>query len=224
MPVSILCPTRARPTGFARMVDSARLSEKPVKIYAGVDSDDETLSAYDFRGIDVTISEGKTGTAKQWDILFKKARGDYFVMMADDAVFRTQNWDRKMASAFKLMDDLALLFFDNGNGRAIPEQMAVSRKWIELVEPFIFPQFEHFYLDQIIIRIAMACDRLVRVPQIMIEHLHPKYGKAPVDESYKSKRTGGLHQRDKERYAAAEPEIVEIINRTRQHLEARIGA
>lgn len=168
--ISLLCPTRGRPRRFAEMCDTAnQTAAGPVEIIARGDDDDPTLP--DYEGVQLV---GPRGTlSDMWNQCAKEASGDILMMCADDARFRTHQWDRIVEAAFgRYPDRIALIYGRDGHR---DETMAtlgfIHRRWYDLAGTFTWPGFSWDYADTFNYKIARQLNRLCYLPDLFIEHV-----------------------------------------------------
>src|SRR5690606_29377124 len=122
----------------------------------------------------------------------------------------------------------ALVYPYDGWQRVRGNHWWVTRRWVDVVGFFCPTVFEHFYCDTVAERIAQMADRFISRSDILVEHMHGRYGKAPKDHVYASKRQRGPdglkpHQRDEKRFEAMRPQMEEAARRVRAAIhEARL--
>ena len=221
--ISIVCPSRGRPLRFRAMAKSAitnAAAPARVVVHLVVDRDDPELARYAEplpRQVVLTVNEhpGKSAPALTNELAME-SRGDIVFAGSDDILFRTPGWDELLDGAFDQHPDGMLVAYTNdGRDRGKCEHFAVSRRWIQAVGCFMFPGFEHFCGDELVERIGREVDRALYLRELVTEHLHFKYGKAPKDETYAMKRREDVSQRDQARLAAMGEFILAAARRVR---------
>ena len=170
--ISILCPSRGRPTLAKRMIDTVynTVSDpKNIEFLLYLNEDDPTLDNYK-KYIDkkyYTIGPNQS-TCYSWNQLAEKAKHDILFLAGDDIQFMTKNWDLNIIKVFEKFPDkicMAAPFDGNGkgNGNALlineePYQLkenekvgsphfAVHRNWMTALGYFVPPFFWHWYVD-----------------------------------------------------------------------------
>ena len=153
--ISLCCPTRYRPDGFAAMVESAyMMSAFPdqVEVVAYIDTDDPRLGDYWSASHQVSV-EFVTGPrctlSETWNRAAEVARGDVLMVCADDIRFRSVGWDSQVAdTAGAFPDGIVLVYGRDGHA---DERMAthpfVTRRWVDVVGRFTAPYFQADYVD-----------------------------------------------------------------------------
>ena len=77
----------------------------------------------------------------------------------------------------------------------------VSKRWVKELGYFMFPFFQHFFIDTWVWMLAKSVDRAIYISDILVEHRHWKTGKAEKDETYNrnmTTATNSKHARDRE--------------------------
>lgn len=184
MRLSLLIPTRSRPNRLKHALESARrLAKEPFEVLTYVDSDDPKKDQYE----DVYIGP-PVGTSKALLYLISQVKTPFFMIGSDDIEFRTQDWDEKLLDAFP-KDRLAVVY-GKDNYKDNCNHFVMSREWVDLVGAWP-DKFYHFGPDGWVAEVAKAAGVLIKVPDVIIEHLHFKVGKAEKDDTYIRTRNGG---------------------------------
>jgi len=195
MNFSICIPTRERPNNIKRLVSSILdLAHDPdkVELIFRLDADDSTVP-------DVIQKHGKIVTKKRpkcmsdlWEDCYPLATADRVMMCADDAVFRTQDWDKTIYDMTP--DPGNHFYFIWGNDliqcRGLATFPIMSRAWINEVGYFIPRGYLREWCDTHVHDIANRLNKLgydVRFyfAEVIFEHMHPNAGKAKNDNTYR---------------------------------------
>jgi hypothetical protein len=202
---SLLCPSRARPQRFEALLQSVvTTADVPqnVVVELHIDADDPELEAYKRiaesapANVRLSVSNARRPVPQIFDAAAKAAKGDILMLCADDLVFRTKGWDRKVVEAFaEYPDGLALLYTNDGRDREKAEHWFVTRRWVDLLGFFAWAEdcdglgpFEHFCADTVAEHVAQKVNRIFFLRNVVTEHMHAKYGKAENDLTYREKR------------------------------------
>ena len=189
MKISILCPSRGRPTRFLEMADSALMTaadHDAVDVRLAVDADDPTREQYPAPH---HVNHGRRAVSHIFNVLAAGADGDILMAAADDVLFRTPGWDQKVREvAARFPDGLFIASPVNGAGQRRVNHWFTGRQWLGVFGWFMPAHFEHFCDDEWVQEVAGPCGRLVYMDDVLIEHMHKKYGKSPNDETYDMKR------------------------------------
>lgn len=136
--ISILCPTRKRPGRLQTMIDSvvATVSDiSQVEILCYVTDCDNSYDEMDARPAKV-IRGPRVIMSDLWNQLLPHAKGDIFMLCADDVIFRTKHWDVVVEDAYADCPDKILLCYgDDGgpSGKSFATLPFVSRRWCEVI-------------------------------------------------------------------------------------------
>lgn len=201
--ISLVLPSRGRPQALFSMVYSAELTaDDPdqIEVCVRIDSDDPRRYGYIAEtgyGLTTCITSGKRGVlANAWNDAAKIAGGDILMLAADDLRFRTKGWDTAVRQAVEHVGDRIVMVYAR-DGHA-DERMAthpfVTRRWVDVVGRFTAPYFEADYVDLWIDDVARQLDRAVFLPNVLIEHMHPSFGKGEWDKTHQERmaRAKGL--------------------------------
>lgn len=193
--ISLVCPTRYRPDGFAAMVESAYMTVEDadrVQVVAYIDDDDPRLG--DYRNTDhqlvVALVVGERCTLSDaWNRAAAVAGGDVLMLCADDLRFRSLAWDALVAdTAATFPDGIALMYGRDGHA---DERMAthpfVTSRWVDTVGRFTAPYFAADYVDLWLHDVAKRIGRAVYLPEVLVEHMHPSYGKGQWDDNHRER-------------------------------------
>lgn len=188
--ISILLPSRGRPTNLGRLLLSlAETTDEEWEAVVRLDDDEPHREAYKQAVLgECRFITGKRATLSgYWDECAANARGDILMMGADDIVFRTPNWDRIVRNAFP-SDGIALVHGDDlgDRGRSYATHGFVRQEWVRAAGEFVPPIFVSDFADRWLNDIANMIDRRIYVP-VIIEHLHPGFGKAALDDTYRER-------------------------------------
>jgi hypothetical protein len=191
--ISLVCPTRGRPAKFASMVATAHRTasyDLRVEVVAYLDDDDPTAARY--RAFDyplptkLVVGERCTLT-DAWNRAAERASGDVWMLAADDLRFRTPDWNVIVEGALRgaYPDGIGLAYGRDGHA---DERMAthpfVTRRWVEVVGRFTPPHFVADYVDLWLHDVAQRVDRCLYLPGLLVEHMHPAFGKGEWDDTH----------------------------------------
>ena len=101
--------------------------------------------------------------------------------------FRTANWDTIVAQNLQNPTTIPGLLAPNDGSPNFPKIAThgfVTRKMTEILGYLLPPYFESEFCDTWITEIALESNILHVQRQVLIEHLHPSWGKASFDDTY----------------------------------------
>ncbi len=190
--ISIVIPTRGRPKRLKDTWDSIfNTASKPsnIEVVIAVDDDDpeaiEGANLLDGMAKKVVVMPREYAVPK-WAAAHKSASGDILMLCGDDIIFRTPDWDLRVAAEFaKWPDRIGLVCVAEGiwNGQ-LATNIFLSREWINALGYFVGPGLRHNYVDQWLDEIAKAIERRVYIGDIMAEHIHPMKHPGVQDATY----------------------------------------
>ncbi|MBK3735323.1 hypothetical protein FBZ83_105348 [Azospirillum brasilense] len=208
---SLLCPTRGRPDGLQRLIESVAATAgavERVEVLAYVDSDDPALPDYKRMfealaevGVQLRRFTALVGPPKSvslsWNDLAASCTGDVLMMANDDQVYVQSGWDHRLDQEIaKFPDDVYCMWFEDGiNGEKHCAFPVVSRRWYETLGYFTPGVFEFIANDTWIMDVAKRVERLHFIGDVTVEHRHFSVGKSELDETYLRHRSGENRER-----------------------------
>lgn len=205
--ISLLLPTRQRPTQLARLVDSIiATTSRPesVQIVTYIDDDDTSYDDLDF-GIEwVKVrgpreSGGIVNLSAMWNACYAVSSGDIVMHCGDDIVFRTLGWDQVVYDTFdSYPDNLLFAFGQDGYQVSFGTHGFIHRDWVDTVGFLFPPRFSSDYNDTFLNDVSKLIGRHVEI-DILTEHMHYIVGKAEIDQNTRERL---------ERHAADRPDLL----------------
>ena len=194
--LSILLPTRGRPSLVYRLLDSlsqtaSDTENMEVILYLDEDDIPSHEISYPFLKMTKLIRPVGEPMGKMIRECYKASHGRYLIIMNDDAVFRTKGWDLSAMEAFsRFPDDVAFVYTnDLDRGRRMPTFPILSRKVCELTGGVCPDEYLNLYIDAHLLDIfnqlkRLGHDRIVYLKNVIIEHMHYSIGKSEHDKTY----------------------------------------
>ena len=214
---SLLIPTKGRVSLCKRCVDSAKATATgEVEYLLGVDENE--AEAYQELGLPMlTFPEGHGGS---WKVNRMQAYAKGYGMMfcGDDNIFRTVGWDKRLLDLLHEDPFRALYHKDDPKEHRGSCSVIVSRDWYE-VAGYYPTYFEHFYGDTWLAFIAEKLGKLMFVDDVVIEHMHHKFGKSVKDSTYINRPRA-----DPRTWMKTEPERLELVEKLRKVIDGRNGS
>lgn len=220
--ISLLLPSRGRPDQFLRMVQSAiSHAERPelLEVVFAVDLDDEATQTYLWLADSIRRNGGMIvkmlATERQvlsqyWNDCARNARGDILMHCGDDIVFVTPSWDERVREAFQQYPDRVVFVHGNDlgpRGSFFGTHGFIHRTWMEAVGYFVPPHYVSDYNDTHLNDVANMLGRRHYV-DIITEHMHPAFGKGPVDKTHEERLARHSESNVDELYASLHDERV----------------
>ena len=210
-------PSRGRPKSMARFLEAYHDTEARCPVYVGLDRDDPTLGDYlrlvypaNWHVVIGDRSPAKPCNAIHEDVFRQFKDASCYGLIGDDVVPRTKRWDEELAHAAGLHQ---LAYGDDGfQGEALATHPCVGGELVRAIGWLVLPCVRHAFADTALHTIARNAQRLVYLPEVKTEHLHPLAGKAPMDATYQFDRGFKDDQAAAREWAALElPIIVERL-------------
>lgn len=223
MSLLTLCPSRGRPGNAVEALASfTKTQMDDSELIFVVDADDPLVDEYTNSVPTDVMPPGRRGmtdvlnraAAKYWDSY------EVIGFIGDDHRFRTPYWDRIMGAylrghggGFAYGNDL------NWKDGEIPTSIFGSSSIWKALGWMALPEADHLYLDNAWRILGDGADCLFYFPLVVIEHVHPAYGKADWDEGYKLVNSETMYSHDREAFeswlATRAPEDIERVRSSR---------
>jgi len=227
--ISLLVPTRNRPSGMERLCNSAfskAEDSNSVEIVFYIDNDDKrsrdkALELQKNYNIKFIIGE-RIVLSNMWNECYRKATGPIYHHAGDDLVYKTKEWDRIVKSEFEKYPD-KILFVYGRDGIVDSGELGthgfIHKNWIETVGYFVPPYFSADYNDTWLTDLAKRIDRLVYIPDLYIEHLHFSVGKSELDDTYRDQRARRKRDKVKALYREKEWERIRDAEKLKEFIK-----
>ena len=221
--ISLLTPTRKRPHRLAEMLksvrDTSRSGDGEVRVYVSDcdDSYDDMIRLN--RKSDLHFHRGPRVTfSNLWNMLLPFAKGDIYMLCADDVIFKTPGWDLVVNRAYAECPDKILCCYGNDgspNGLNFATLPFVSRRWVEILGQFTPDGYSSDFCDSHVQDIADMIGRKKLLP-IETLHAHWLWGKAEKDEVYEENLARNERDNNTQRYVERLPERIREAEKLRE--------
>ena len=208
--ISILVPSRNRPDNLVRLYTSLMSRAKypkKIEIISYIDDDDDSYENIKLPRLTI-IQAPSILLAEAWNECWRNSVGDWLGLFGDDVIFKTDEWDVKFREATsRYPDNIGFFFGDDlsNRGKAYGTHGFIHKTWAEAVGYFVPPYFSADYVDTWLNDVATKINRIVPI-DIVTEHLHVAFGKAPNDATYRQARQRSLNDKTKELFESKEEE------------------
>lgn len=190
--ISILLPSRGRPENVERLYKSLeRTTRGKWEMLVRLDSDDPRLNEY-MDGWALPRLRNYVGPrrllSEMWNELLPHVDGHYLMHGGDDITFETEDWDLEVTAQFP-PDGIAVVHGNDlsPNSQRISTHSFVTRKWVDTLGYLCPPYFASDYNDLWLTEVADALERRIYLPNVIIEHHHPAFGKAEWDQTHQDR-------------------------------------
>ncbi|MBF0396162.1 MAG: hypothetical protein HQK78_05280 [Desulfobacterales bacterium] len=195
--ISLLLPSRGRASQLKNFLDSVvstSLDLESIEVILYLDEDDiESHSIFSDKRLKIIkiignqrLSMGGYNTA-----CMERASGEILILMNDDIIIRTPNWDRIIWETHLRIKDGFYLAYANDlyMKRRICTFPILSKKVCDLIK-FPFPkEYQGALIDYHLFDVFKRLEkkghnRIIYFPNIIFEHLHFRAKKSSADETY----------------------------------------
>ena len=230
MHIGILCPTRKRPQNMERLWKSAyEMADQQDMLHIFWYVDDDDFDSYEmgeslqsrYPNNHIVSMVGPRNAIKMSEMseyLFQAVRDTYqeielFFLAGDDIVFRTPNWDTEFRKVFASYNDrIVLVGGEDGYNPDILTHFMMHKRVADILGYLSPAGYSGDYTDTHMNDIFRKINRVVRLNNVLIEHMHWSAGKASMDQTNSEKNTRC--------YSGSEPAHVMYKNREQERVEA----
>lgn len=180
----MLLVTRGRPYVFERLYQSilsTSSNKKDFELILYLDKDDQSLleyisilKTYKEHKISYIVGERNVITDTGYNECFKLSTGNIIMVLADDLLFHTRNWDVIINNEINKFDDKIVILAakDDYVNKRRASHPIFHRKWVETLGYVFPPYFKVIGGDIWVTKIAKELGRFVYLKNLHIEHLH----------------------------------------------------
>ena len=201
----MIVPSRGRPQNIADLVKCwTETTTGSSQLLVAVDDDDPALDGYlalrwaaREPGVVLTIGKRRrmAGTLNYLAVI--AARRHFAVgFMGDDHRPLTPGWDQTMVDALRDLGTGIVYGDDLLQREALPTAVAMTSDIIRALGYMAPPGLIHLALDNSWLALGQGAGCIRYLPDVVIEHLHPFAGKAPMDAGYIEVNAPEMYQRD----------------------------
>lgn len=215
--LSLLVPSRKRPDALRRMYQSALdTAEGEIECVVYIDNDDDSYDDLDMPNL-VKVYGPRIVLSSMWNRCQEEANGEYYMHCGDDNIFRTQGWDTKILDAFP-DDKIAFVHGRDGSPQDnIPfgTHGFLHKKWVDAVGYFVPPYFSCDWNDTWLNDVSNMIGRHIFVDDVLIEHMHPAWGKRSHDNTDAEREERGRNDNVKALYDSKQYERIQDAEKLR---------
>lgn len=212
--ILVLCPTRGRPAAVREVVESlaATRHDTHTRVLFVLDEGDPLRGSYQS---EVQLSDphnelagllsvpGGTMVKALNEAAAEVIQVDPFAsiigFIGDDHRFRTKGWDEIFLRHVQT-HNVAMMYAHDGARSDIPTQIFVTSNVIHALGWFAPPFLKHLYVDDAWRRIGDDAGILYLFKDVLVEHMHPAWGKAASDEGYERVNSREMYSADGEAF------------------------
>jgi hypothetical protein len=165
-----------------------------IVLYADADdSESQDISHPSLSIVKVTGSPGQS-MGKMNSACYDASHGRYVMLINDDTVFRTAEWDLRLIQSFsRFPDDIGLVYGnDLDQGEAVPTFPILSRTVCDVLGEICPRSYQNLHIESHLFDIfkqlaKLGHDRIQYLDDVIFEHMHYVVGKARRDPTYNKK-------------------------------------
>lgn len=210
LPLVVIVPTRSRPQNLAPVVtawhDTGAFADGAALLFV-VDGDDPDLERYHREFADSYVPGANMGmnVAARWEPLVPKlnraarqhATGAFALGFAgDDHLPRSAGWAHRYWQELMALGTGIVHGDDGTRGELLPTEWAMTADIVRALDRMVPADVEHLFCDDAIKRLGLEADCLRYLPDVLIEHMHPLFGKALADAQYERVNRPSQYNRD----------------------------
>ncbi len=191
-------PTRGRPKLAYRFLQSVARTSKflqHIEVIIYVDEDDVESHQIGHQDIDTHLIIGPRKSMGEYNSeCLENSKGEIIILVNDDMIIQTQNWDEYIRQYDASVDDGIYLAYGNdlfkkNNLCTFP---ILSRKTCQILQKPYHPAYRGAFIDYHLMDIFKRLEhagyqRISYLDGVVFEHLHYRTGKAIMDETYKAR-------------------------------------
>jgi hypothetical protein len=214
----VIVPSRGRPEAVARVTQAWRETEayEAASLVFAIDEDDPRCGEYYAIGHCVS----RPGTVQvsfaalpTWLPMVHKLNAcavaaaasseppwGGIAFIGDDHLPRTEHWPSMLLAELGQLRTGVVYGRDGIQNERLPTWWAMTPDIIRTLGRMVPADVEHLYCDNAIKDLGELAGCLRYLPDVLIEHMHPVAGKAPLDDGYRKVNSPGRYLADGQAY------------------------
>lgn len=213
MKMLVIVPTRGRPENAARLEKKRQETSATTSVdfLFVVDDDDPKCMDYCRLGLSSLAIIHRQRLGPTLNMMALEHLDDYDALgfMGDDHLPQTPAWDALVLQALSLAAppaDLPRVVYGNDllQGANLPTAVFMDARIIRTLGYMVPPGMIHLYLDNYWKVLGERLGTLVYLDHVVIEHIHPAAGKAPMDDGYREANAPAVDSADRAFWLAFE--------------------
>jgi len=214
MKVSIVIPSIGRAEKLLRCIEQLyRVTDDFECVVVVEDEDKQTTDAMQeakgkYSGLVVVNNARRRGCVYCWNLGAKHASGDAFIPCADDVWFH-EGWKEAALKALEKLNWSGLVGLNNGTGRThkyFDDFYLATRDYCVDYQGGVLccPHYKYICTDKEACLVAQRNNKYTYAEDAVLEHLHWRFGKSELDETYQLKTRYGDSKNDEKIYSMRE--------------------
>ena len=132
----------------------------------------------------IRVAHEQPGMGPAINAALAYAAPEMYGFCGDDHRFRTHGWDAHVVAANGALEGGFVYGNDLFQGENLPTAVFVDARITDALGWIALPGATHLYLDNAWLALGRGLNRLIYLPEVVIEHVHPAAGKAQWDAAY----------------------------------------
>jgi hypothetical protein len=202
----LIVPSRGRPENIKRLCEALVNTNADLDLAVGVDQDDPTLEQYkaiqNEYPFQLWISQERKRFAATVNYIALHSHEDYkyLAWMGDDHVPHTLYWDQLYRNELDKAGVGVVYGNDLVQGENIATELAFTSNIVEALGYAIPDGFIHLFVDNYFMELGKSIDRLVYLPDVIVQHMHYSAGSAQEDQTYREANSPANWSNDERRF------------------------
>lgn len=202
----LIVPSRGRPENIKRLCEALTNTNADLDLAVGVDQDDPTLEQYktvqNDHPFQLWISQERKRFAATVNYIAWHSHEDYkyLAWMGDDHVPHTLYWDQLYRNELDKAGVGVVYGNDLLQGENIATELAFTSNIVEALGYAIPEGFIHLFVDNYFMELGKSIDRLVYLPDVIVQHMHYSAGSAQEDQTYREANSPANWSNDERRF------------------------
>lgn len=203
----MIVPSRGRPQNIAALWESWETAATgSAALLVAADDDDPELDGYRKicadRGIELTVGPRLRMCPTLNKVAIERAP-HYFALgfLGDDHRPRSRGWSDAYLNALRELGTGIVYGNDLLAGERLPTQVAMTSDIVQALGAMVPAPVNHLWADNQWLDLGRAINRIRYLPDVIVEHLHPLVGKAPLDAGYEEVNAPDAAEADRQIYA-----------------------
>jgi GT2 family glycosyltransferase len=199
----VVVPTRGRPERAAELArECIRTCTADTVLLMALDTDDPRAPEYAApAGATVFFTHVEpAGHVGAINAAAARALADFapfaIAKLDDDHRPRTKGWDAQYLAALRELGTGVVYGNDLLQGAQLPTAPAMTADIVRALGYYAPPSLRHLYCDNFWRDVAEVAGCLRYLPGVIVEHMHPAAGKAPMDDGYARVNSGERYAQD----------------------------
>ena len=180
----ILLPSKNREYNLKRFIQACEDTQVVEKHVIILEYGDSSVNLTIPENWEMRCYSGGNGAASHFNKIFEEfPNEEYYAFLADDVIPRTKNWDIELKT--NCLEYLYAWPEDGERGEKFASHAFISGRLVRAVGKLNPLDLDHFGFDNFWFHLAKDLGVGKFCKNVLVEHMHPRLGKATIDSTYK---------------------------------------